>query len=111
MATIAFFVALGFGILILSLPIFASTFGVNAFQAGLVISAFALVRFVTSPLAGILVNRWGERSVLSSGLLIVALSSLVAGFSQSYGQLLVLRGAGVSAHRCSPCPRWPSCFE
>ncbi|MEC8406571.1 MAG: MFS transporter, partial [Actinomycetota bacterium] len=94
LATIAFFVALGFGILIPSLPIFASTFGVNAFQAGLVISAFALVRFVTSPLAGILVNRWGERSVLSSGLLIVALSSLVAGFSQSYGQLLVLRGAG-----------------
>ncbi len=97
LATIAFFVALGFGILIPSLPIFASTFGVNAFQAGLRISAFALVRFVTSPLAGIiLVNRWGERIVLSSGLLIVALSSLgwVAGFSQSYGQLLVLRGAG-----------------
>ena len=94
LATIAFFVALGFGILIPSLTVFASTFGVNAFQAGLVISAFALVRFVTAPLAGILVNRWGERTVLSSGLLIVALSSLVAGFSQSYGQLLVLRGAG-----------------
>lgn len=60
LATIAFFVALGFGILIPSLPVFASTFGVNAFQAGLVISAFALVRFVTAPLAGILVNRWGR---------------------------------------------------
>jgi len=94
LATIAFFVALGFGILIPSLPIFASTFGVNAFQAGMVISVFALVRFVTSPLAGVLVNKWGERLVLSSGLLIVALSSLAAGFSQSYGQLLVLRGAG-----------------
>jgi len=94
LATIAFFVALGFGILIPSLPIFASTFGVNAFQAGMVISVFALVRFATSPLAGSLVNRLGERTVLSSGLLIVALSSLAAGFSQSYTQLLLLRGAG-----------------
>lgn len=94
LSTIAFFVALGFGILIPSLPIFASTFGVNAFQAGMVISVFALVRFITSPLSGSLVNRLGERIVLSSGLLIVALSSLVAGFSQSYLQLLLLRGAG-----------------
>ena len=94
LTAIAFFVALGFGILIPSLPIFASTFGVSAFQAGIVISVFALVRFVTSPLSGAMVNRVGERTVLSSGLLIVALSSLAAGFSQSYGQLLVLRGAG-----------------
>lgn len=94
LTTIAFFVALGFGILIPSLPIFASTFGVNAFQAGMVISVFALVRFATSPLSGYLANRLGERIVLSSGLLIVALSSLVAGFSQSYLQLLLLRGAG-----------------
>ena len=94
LTVIAFFVALGFGILIPSLPIFASTFGVNAFQAGMVISVFALVRFVTSPLAGGLVNRFGERLVLSSGLFIVAVSSLFAGFSQTYGQLLVLRGAG-----------------
>ena len=94
LATIAFFVALGFGILIPSLPIFASTFGVNAFQAGIVISVFALVRFVTSPFSGALVNRFGERLVLSSGLFIVAVSSLAAGFSQTYGQLLVLRGAG-----------------
>lgn len=94
LATIAFFVALGFGILIPSLPIFASTFGVNAFQAGMVISVFALVRFITSPLAGGMVNRFGERLVLSSGLFIVAVSSLAAGFSQTYGQLLVLRGAG-----------------
>lgn len=94
LATIAFFVALGFGILIPSLPIFASTFGVNAFQAGMVISVFALVRFISAPLAGGMVNRFGERIVLSSGLFIVAVSSLIAGFSQTYGQLLVLRGAG-----------------
>jgi MFS family permease len=59
-----------------------------------VISAFALVRFVTSPLAGALVDRIGERWVMSSGLIIVAASSAAAGFSQTYMQLIVLRSVG-----------------
>ena len=91
---VAFCVALGFGILIPVLPVFARTFDVSALQASAVISAFALVRFVTSPLAGGLVDRFGERLIMSSGLLIVALSSAAAGFSQSYGQLIVLRSVG-----------------
>jgi MFS family permease len=94
LTAIAFCVALGFGILAPALPVFARTFDVSIFQASAVISVFALVRFVTSPLAGALTDRVGERIVLSSGLLIVALSSAVAGFSQTYVQLLVLRGLG-----------------
>jgi len=94
LAAIAFCVALGFGILIPALPVFARTFGVSIFESSLVISAFALVRLVTAPLAGTLVNRLGERWVLSSGLLIVAVSSAAAGLSQSFVQLLVLRGIG-----------------
>jgi len=94
LTAIAFCVALGFGILAPALPVFARTFDVSIFQASAVISAFALVRFITSPLAGALTDRVGERIVLSSGLLIVAVSSALAGFSQSYLQLLVLRGVG-----------------
>lgn len=94
LATIAFFVALGFGIVIPAIPIFARTFEVSAFAASAVISVFALMRFVTSPLAGSLTNRWGERIVLSSGLMIVAVSSIFAGLAQSYLQLLILRGVG-----------------
>ena len=94
LAAIAFCVALGFGILIPALPVFARTFDVSIFQASMVISAFALVRLVTAPLAGSLVNRLGERWVLSSGLLIVAVSSAAAGLSQNFVQLLVLRGVG-----------------
>jgi MFS family permease len=41
-----------------------------------------------------MVDRWGERIVLASGLTIVAVSSAAAGFSQSYQQLLLLRGIG-----------------
>ena len=91
---VAFCVALGFGILIPVIPVFARTFEVSALQASAVISAFALVRFVTSPLAGGLVDRLGERTVMASGLLIVAASSAAAGFSQTYLQLIVLRSVG-----------------
>lgn len=91
---VAFCVALGFGILIPVIPVFARSFDVNALEASLVISVFALVRFVTSPISGGLVDRLGERIVMTSGLLIVAVSSAAAGFSQTYAQLLVLRGAG-----------------
>lgn len=94
LAAIAFCVALGFGIVAPAIPVFARTFGVSALLAGAVISVFALMRLITSPGAGALVNRIGERAVLSTGLAIVAVSSLLAGFSQDYVQLLVLRGVG-----------------
>jgi MFS family permease len=76
------------------LPVFARTFDVSALQASAVISVFALARFVTAPVAGAMVDRLGERMILGTGLFIVAGSSLAAGFSQSYLQLIVLRGVG-----------------
>jgi MFS family permease len=94
LSAVAFCVALGFGIVAPAIPIFAKTFGVSAFQAGAVVAAFALVRFTCAPLAGLLLNRLGERVVLASGLMIVAASSAVAGLARSYDQLLVLRGVG-----------------
>lgn len=94
LAAIAFCVALGFGIVAPAIPLFARTFGVSAFAAGAVVSAFAFVRLVASPGAGALVNRIGERRVLAAGLAIVAVSSLAAAFAQGYWQLLVLRGLG-----------------
>jgi len=94
LSAIAFCVALGFGILAPALPVFAREFGVSALQASAVISVFALVRFITSPFAGALVDRLGERTVLATGLLIVSASSFAAGFSQTYVQLLTLRGIG-----------------
>jgi MFS family permease len=94
LSAVAFCVALGFGILAPALPVFARTFDITALQASAVISVFALVRFVTSPLAGAMVDRLGERWVMSTGLFIVAISSAAAGFSQTYEQLLALRGVG-----------------
>ena len=53
-----------------------------------------MMRLISSPGAGAAINRIGERRVLAAGLAIVAVSSLAAGFSQSYVQLIVMRGLG-----------------
>lgn len=93
-ALIAFFVALGFGLLAPAIPLFANTFGVSAFAAGAIVSVFALMRLVSTPGVGTIVNRLGERNVLTAGLAFVGLSSFVAGLSQNYAQLIALRGVG-----------------
>lgn len=94
LAGVGFMVALGFGLVAPALPLFARQFGVNKALAGLVVSAFALMRLVMAPFVGRMVNAVGERVLLVTGIGIVAVSSLLAGLSQSYWQLLVLRGAG-----------------
>jgi len=87
-------VALGYGIVAPAIPLFARQFGVGKAAAGAVISAFALMRLLTAPFVGRLVNGFGERVMLASGIIVVAVSSLLAGFAQAYWQLLVLRGIG-----------------
>jgi MFS family permease len=52
------------------------------------------MRFVSALWSGRLVDRTGERLILASGIGIVAVSSLLAGFAQDYVQLLLLRGLG-----------------
>jgi MFS transporter, DHA1 family, multidrug resistance protein len=91
---VAFMVALGFGLVAPALPLFASEFGVGKAAAGAVVSAFALMRLVMAPFVGRLVNAAGERVLVAAGIGIVAVSSALAGLSQSYWQLLVLRGVG-----------------
>ena len=93
-ALIAFFVAIGFGIVAPAIPVFAKSFGVSAFAASSVVSVFAFMRFASAPIAGYWVNKFGERSVLTIGLLIVSLSSFFAGLANDFNHLIVLRGAG-----------------
>ena len=94
LALVAFCVALGFGIVVPAVPLFAAELGVGATAAGAVVSAFALMRLVSGLAAGRLVDRVGERVALQAGLGVVAVSSALAGLAQSFPQLLVLRGVG-----------------
>ncbi|MGI8435083.1 MAG: MFS transporter [Nocardioidaceae bacterium] len=94
LASVAVAVAIGFGVVAPAIPEFARSFGVGKTAAGAVISAFALMRFVSALAGGRLVDAFGERLILSAGIGIVAVSTGLAGLSQSYTQLLVLRGIG-----------------
>ena len=90
----AFIVALGYGIIAPVLPQFAASFNFGVTAATIVVSSFALFRFVFSPTSGRLVDAFGERRIYITGLLIVAASTAAVAFAQSYWQLLLFRGLG-----------------
>lgn len=94
LGVIAFFVMVGFGVVIPVLPVFVRDFGVGYTEVGAVVSAFALVRLVASPFVGKLIDWGGERTILAIGIAIVAVSSAMVGLAQSYLEVLLLRGAG-----------------
>lgn len=94
LSAVSFTVALGFGIVSPSIPAFARQFGVSAAAAASVISAFAFVRIIGAIPGGRLVDRFGQRLMISIGCAVVGVSSILAGFSGSFVQLIVLRGVG-----------------
>lgn len=91
---VSFFVAVGFGLIVPAIPLFAQTFGVNKTAVGLIVSTFAFARFGSGLVSGKLVDKFGERTILGTGLFFVAISSLLSGLAQSYWQLLIFRSAG-----------------
>jgi MFS transporter, DHA1 family, multidrug resistance protein len=94
LTAVSFTVALGFGIVAPVIPAFARQFGVSVAVAASVISVFALMRVFGALPTGRLVDRFGEPGVMAAGIAVVAVSSVLAGFSQSFAELLVLRGSG-----------------
>jgi MFS family permease len=93
-AAVAVVVALGFGLLVPVLPMYARSFGVAAWQVGLVVTAFAAMRLVADLPAGWLVERSGPARAVALGCLVVAVSSAAAGLAPTYEWLVALRGAG-----------------
>lgn len=87
-------VALGYGVVAPVLPQLARHFGVSIAAATFVITAFAVMRLIAAPPAGLLVRRLGERRIYVTGLLIVALSTAACATSATYWQLLVYRALG-----------------
>jgi MFS family permease len=87
-------VALGFGMVVPVLPLFARSFGVSLALVGLVQLVFGFTRFSFGLIGGLFVDRYGERAATVTGILIVALSSYASGFAQSFPQLVLARGFG-----------------
>jgi MFS family permease len=89
LSAVSFTVALGYGIVAPGIPAFARQFGVGVAAAASVISAFALMRVAFALPAGRLADRFGPRRVMAAGIAVVAVSSMLAGFSRSFAELLV----------------------
>ncbi|MGH3666023.1 MAG: MFS transporter [Egibacteraceae bacterium] len=91
---IAVVVALGFGLVVPVLPLFARAFDVGLFAVTLVVAVFAAVRLVSNVYAGALSDRIGTSRAVGWGALIVAASSLLTAVSPNYWALVVFRGLG-----------------
>ena len=94
LTSVAFCVAVGFGMFLPVITIFAKQFGVSDFAASFVVSIFAAARLVSTGPAAWMTNRFGEARVLAAGLGIVAATSVMVGFSHSYVEFLIWRTAG-----------------
>jgi len=87
-------VALGFGMVVPVLPLYAESFGVGLAEIGFIQLVFGLTRFSFGLIGGLVVDRYGDRVCTMAGLLIVSVSSYGAGLAASFPQLVVARGAG-----------------
>ncbi|HVM14091.1 MAG TPA: MFS transporter [Egibacteraceae bacterium] len=91
---IAVVVALGFGVIVPVLPLFARAFGVGLFEVTLVVSVFAAARLVSNVYTGALTDRVGMRTSICWGAGVVAFSSLLISVAPNYAALLAFRGLG-----------------
>ncbi len=90
----AFWVALGFGLVVPALPIFARELGASYSATSAVVAVFAGIRLLSSTPAGAAVDRVGARVVVVAGLVVVAISSALTADAGSLGALIGLRGMG-----------------
>jgi MFS family permease len=86
--------ALGYGVVSPVLPVYARTFGVSMDAVTFAITLFSVMRLFFAPPSGLLVQRLGERPIYVWGLLIVAVSTGLSAFVQTYWELLVFRAIG-----------------
>lgn len=87
-------IGLGYGVVAPVIPVFARDFGVSDLAASSVVSIYAFTRVLASFGASRILLRFDERTVLTIGLLLAALSSLAAAFAPTFLALLLLRAVG-----------------
>lgn len=84
----------GYGIVLPSLPYVAERLGLSSVEMGTLITGWAFAQFLTTPLWGRLIDRFGKKPILFFGLFGFAVAFLLIIFAQSFGQLLLARIIG-----------------
>jgi len=86
--------AVGTGIVVPALPVYAKSFGVSFEVASLVIILHQLGATLSSLPIGLLMDRIGRRKVLLTGPFLLAISSVLVTMAHSFPELLVYRFIG-----------------
>lgn len=97
LSVVTFLVLLGLSIVAPVLPAYAESFDVSYTLVGFVISSFALTRVFIDMPAGLLSTRHDKKTIMIVGLLLLAVSSVLAGLAPTYWILVIARmieGAG-----------------
>lgn len=102
MATVAARVALVFAVGVvggaelgkvpIALPALSRDFGLSLVQGGLLLGMFQIASMAVGVFAGMLADRFGQRRVMITGLVIAALASAAGALAQNATMLLVSRG-------------------
>lgn len=85
---------MGFGIVAPILPLFAQSFGVGYDQVGVLVASFAVTRLAFDLVAGPLVDRYGERMMLTVGMAFLAGTTVLLARAPTFTWAVVFRGAG-----------------
>ena len=72
---------MGLSVIAPILPYYAETFNVNYTLVGLVVAAFGIARMLIDLPAGFLAQKYDKKSLMIMGLLLVSMSSIMAGFA------------------------------
>lgn len=85
-------------------PVLTEVYGVGFTELGLVISAYSLATGLVQAPVGFLVDRYGARALLVTGLLLQSLAFACIGLTESYLALVMLMAvAGVANSVFHPC--------
>jgi MFS transporter, DHA1 family, multidrug resistance protein len=101
LAASMFISMLGMGIISPFLPIYANTLGASKLEVGIIQAGFGITGIGTLLFIGRLSDRFGRKNFLSSGLIILAISSLGLMNARSPLHLIlwrIVQGLGASSH-------------
>ena len=97
LSLVTFLILLGLSMVSPILPTYAESFQVSYTLVGFVVSSFAVTRMILDMPAGLLSRRFDKKKIMISGLLLLSVSSVLAGMAPNYIILVIARmieGAG-----------------